>query len=104
MDLEQRQQRQQTADRMTIFCLISLAIGAYIIWANLNHDAADADGTVFPLLVIAIVHLLGGSIAIYNAVQTKNLLRNLPIYVYFVLVPALAIWMISGENSHYSLF
>ena len=89
---------------MTIFCLISLTFGAYIIWANLNHDAVNPDGTVFPLLVIAIVHLLGGSIAIYNAVQTKNLLRNLPIFAYFVLVPALTCWMITSENSLYSLF
>lgn len=96
MDQEQRQQCQQTADRMTVFCLISLAIGAYIIWVNLDQDASNAVSTVFPMTVVGIVHLLGGGIAIFNAKKTRNFTRNIPVYGYFLVILVLAIWVISN--------
>ena len=96
MDQEQRQQCQQTADRMTVFCFISLAIGAYIIWVNIDQDSSETASTVFPMTVVGIVHLLGGSIAIFNAQKTRNFTRNIPVYGYFLVILVLAIWVISG--------
>lgn len=96
MDQEQRQQCQQTADRMTVFCLISLAIGAYIIWVNLDQDASEAASTVFPMTVVGIVHLLGGGIAIFNANKTRNFTRNIPVYGYFLVILVLVMWVISN--------
>jgi hypothetical protein len=96
MDQEQRQQCQQTADRMTVFCFISFTIGAYIIWVNFDQDAFEVPSTVFPMTVVGIVHLLGGSIAIFNAKKTRNFIRNIPVYGYFLLILVLAIWVISN--------
>ena len=98
MDKEQRQQCQQTAVRMTVFCLISLVIGAYIIWVNLDQNAPELSSTVFPMAVVGIVHLFGGSIAIFNAQKTGNFLRNIPVYGYFLLILALTIWLISKDG------
>jgi hypothetical protein len=95
MDPEQRQQWQQTANRMTVFCLISLVLGAYIIWVNGSRTALDATATMLPLAVVGVVHLLGGSIAIYSARRTGNILRNLPVYGYFLLAAVLAGWLIT---------
>jgi hypothetical protein len=50
------------------------------------------------MAVIAVVHLLGGSIAIFHAVKTKNILRNIPVYGYFLLILGLAIWVISNSG------
>jgi len=94
MDPEQRQQLQQTADRMTVFCLLSFVIGAYIIWVNLDLNISQAAATVFPMVVIGVVHLLGGSIAIFHASKTKNFVRNIPVYGYFFLIFVLAVWVI----------
>ncbi len=96
MDPEQRQQFQQTADRTTIFCLISFLIGVYIIWANIKQDIPQAAGTIFPMAVIAVVHLLGGSIAIFHALKTKTIIRNIPVYGYFLLILGLAVRVISN--------
>ncbi len=99
MTSEQRQQDQQTADRATIFCLISFILGAYIIWANLDQAASpDSTSTLFPVAVITIVHLVGGGIAFYHAHKTKSILRNLHVYGYFLAAAALAAWLlISGS-------
>jgi hypothetical protein len=96
MNPEQRQQLQQTADRATVFCLISFVIGAYIIWANIEQNIPQAAGTLFPMAVIAVVHLLGGSIAIFHAVKTKTIIRNIPVYGYFLFILGLAVWVISN--------
>lgn len=99
MTPEQRQQDQQTADRATIFCLISLILGAYIIWANLNQAAApDTASTLFPVAVIGTVHLVGGGIAIYHARRTAHILRNIHVYGYFLAAAALAAWLLISGN------
>jgi len=94
MDEEQRQQFQQTADRMTVFCLLSFAIGTYIIWANIDQASSQIVSTLFPMMVVAIVHLLGGSIAIFHAIKTRNFVRNIPVYGYFLLILILAVRVI----------
>lgn len=81
---------------MTVFCLISLIIGLYIIWVNLDQDASNVASAVFPMTVIGIVHLLGGGIAIFNAKKTRNFTRNIPVYGYFFLILVLAIRVISN--------
>ena len=99
MTPEQRQQNQQTADRATVFCLISLILGAYIIWANLDQaQTPDTASTLFPAAVIAIVHLVGGGIAVYHARRTQNILRNLHVYGYFLAAIALAAWLLISGN------
>lgn len=82
---------------MTVFCLISLILGAYIVWVNTAQDSADSAATTFPLGVVAVVHLLGGSIAIINAIKTKNIIKNLPIYAYFLFVLTLALRILIKE-------
>jgi len=99
MTSEQCQQDQQTADRATVFCLISLIFGAYIIWANLDQAASpDTASTLFPVAVIGVVHLVGGGIAIYHARNTKKILRNLHVYGYFFAAAALAAWLLISGN------
>ena len=94
MDQEHRQQYQQTADRMTVFCLLSFAIGTYIIWANIDQGTSQAASTVFPMMVVGIVHLLGGGIAIFHAVKTGDFIRNIPVYGYFLIILSLVIRLI----------
>ncbi len=99
MTPEQLQQNQQTADRATVFCLISLILGAYIIWANIDQAAApDTVSTIFPVAVIGIVHLVGGGIAVYHARKTAHILRNLYVYGYFIATAALAAWLLINGN------
>ena len=80
---------------MTVFCLLSFAIGTYIIWANIDQGTSQAASTVFPMMVVGIVHLLGGGIAIFHAVKTRSFIRNIPVYGYFLLIFVLGIWVIS---------
>lgn len=98
MNLEQQQLRQQTAQRMTIFCLISLVLGAYIAWANNIQGSNDTTSTILPLVVVAFVHLLGGAVAISNAFKTKNVIKNLPIYAYFIFVLLVAIRILIAKG------
>ena len=101
MDPEQRQQWQQTANRMTVFCLISLVLGAYIIWVNGGQGALDLASAALPLAVVGVVHLVGGSIAIYNARRTRDPVKNIPVYGYFLLSLSLVGWLFlkSGSGS-----
>jgi hypothetical protein len=99
MDKEQRQQFQQTANRATVFCLLSFAIAAYIIWANIDQDPPRTASTTLPMLVVGTVHLLGGSIALFHAVKTKNFIRNIPVYGYFLLILILAIQVIANGGT-----
>ena len=101
MDQEQRQQCQQTADRMTVFCLLSLVIGAYIIWVNLDQSASETGSILLPVTVVTIVHLLGGSIAVFNAKKTGNFTRNIPVYGYFLLSLVLVILVVSNGGKFY---
>ncbi len=98
MDEDQRQQFQQTADRATVFCLLSFAIAAYIIWANIDQDPPRTASTTLPMVVVGIVHLLGGGIALFHAVKTKNIARNIPVYGYFLLILLLAITVIGNRG------
>lgn len=97
MTPEQRRQHQQNASRMTIFCLISLVIGAYIIWANKTQGVVDSASVFFPLVVILVVHLLGGAIAIFHTVKTRNFIKNIHVYGYFSAVIILAFRLISSR-------
>ncbi len=101
MDPEQRQQWQQTANRMTVFCLISLVLGAYIIWVNGSRTTLDMASAALPLAVVGVVHLVGGSLAIYNARRTRDFIRNIPVYGYFLLSLTLIGWLFfkSGSGS-----
>jgi len=94
MKPKQRQQLQQTADRSTVFCLLSFVIGAYIIWINLGLNISQSAALLLPMSIIGVVHLLGGIIAIYHAIKTGNIIRNIPVYGYFILFILLAIRMI----------
>ena len=100
MDEEQRQLFQQRADRATVFCLLSFAIGAYIIWANIDQTPPQVASTGLPMAVVAIVHLLGGSIALFHAVKTRNFKRNIPVYGYFLLILILAVRVIVKGGAH----
>jgi len=80
---------------MTVFCLISLVIGAYIIWANKMQGVNDSTSMLFPMIVVIVVHLLGGSIAIYHALKTKNFVKNIHVYGYFIAALALAFRLIT---------
>ena len=99
MDPEQRQQFQQTADRATVFCLITLFIGLYIIWANIDQDAPQDALTAFPMMIVTVVHLLGGTIAVYHSVKTGNFMRNIQVYGYFLMFFILAIWVLVSKGS-----
>jgi hypothetical protein len=99
IDPELRQQWQQTANRTTVFCLISLILGAYIIWVNSGNETMDKASALLPLFVVGFVHLLGGTIAVYNARRTQRPLRNIPVYGYFILAAVLAIWFVSGGTA-----
>ena len=80
---------------VTTVCLVlSFAIGTYIIWANIDQGTSKATSTVFPMTVVGIVHLLGGSIAIFHAVKTRNFIRNIPVYGYFLLILSLVVRLI----------
>jgi hypothetical protein len=98
MSQEQCQQDQQTADRATVFCLISLLLGTYIIWVNLGPSAVDSASPIYPVVVVAIVHLLGGSVAVYHALRTNHFVRNLHVYGYFAAVLMLAAWLLVTQN------
>ncbi|RUM36808.1 MAG: hypothetical protein DSY50_01660 [Desulfobulbus sp.] len=80
---------------MTVFCLLCFVIGAYIIWANAMQGVTDSTSTLFPLLVIVVVHLLGGGIAIYHALKTQSVVKNLHVYAYFLSALALAIKLLT---------
>jgi len=99
MDPEQRRQWQQTAVRMTVFCLISLVLGAYIIWVNGSQGEPDRTSTMLPLAVVGVVHLVGGSIAVHNARRTGNPIKNIPVYGYFLLSLVLIGWFLFKTGS-----
>jgi hypothetical protein len=94
MNPEQRQQYQQTANRMTVFCLISLVIGIYIIWANSAQGTVDSSTRLFLLCIVAGVHLLGGTIALYHARKTEQVARNLHVYGYFAITLVLLVKLV----------
>ncbi len=95
MTSEQLKQHQETANRMTVFCLIALVIGAYIIWANKAKGVADSASVFIPLMVILVVHLLGGAMAVFHAVKTKSFITNIHVYGYFSAIIILAFRLIS---------
>jgi len=94
MDPEQRQKLQQTADRTTVFCLLTLVIGSYIIWINIGLNVSQATALLLPMTVIGVVHLLGGTIAISRAAKTTQFTRNILVYGYFFLFFLLVLWVI----------
>ncbi len=89
---QKRQQHQQTATRMTVCCLISLIIGSYIVWANTVQGINDSTTRLLPVVVMAVVHLLGGSLALYHARKTHQVLKNIHVYVYFSATLGLAMY------------
>jgi len=98
MDPEQRQQLQQTADRTTVFCLLTLVIGSYIIWINLGLNVSQATALLLPMAVIGVVHLLGSAIAISHATKTQRFARNIPVYGYFFFFFILVLWVIFNRH------
>jgi len=104
MDPEQRQQLQQTADRTTVFCLLTLVIGSYIIWINLGLNVSQTTALLLPMAVIGVVHLLGGTIAISHAAKTAQFTRNILVYGYFFLFFILVIRVIWVIFHHHIVF
>ena len=76
---------QETAYILTFICMISMAI---LIFLYVNQPSGMAAlYLIFPMGLVAGLHIFLGAGAIIAAMKTGNHLRNIWIYLYFISVP-----------------
>ena len=93
----------KTASSLTIFCAASLIIGGILDWVISKEGGPEALGSIIPLMAIGGVHLLCMPIAMFHAYKQHRYLKNIYVYLYFLVFVVLTFWVSGPEVVVYIL-
>ena len=97
------EKHRKAATRYMVLCVASLVIGGIIAFAIAKEGGPEALGSIGPLMAIGGVHLLCLPMALFHSYMQHRHMKNIYIYLYYLLFVILSFWVSGPEIVGYVL-